>query len=293
MLNSPVGGKDFVAPEKFDSRHVTVFLRWGDDFGTEGASRSPLPQNFRMACGGSTELGGYSSFPTAPIWHYKLMTKLSVADSFILGLAQGYHVPLCISRGGAEPGATPLYDQDFTTSANPAPQGDHLHIQYPVHIHSPFGHLRKKLRERFGFLGAFSSRDRQSTPPSKLPVLIVSPTPLPSWLEQLSWQALPSLSYGFRGGSPSLLDLHGLDSIFKPLPAWLSGSLRTEDLCLKVQPKSGAVNLTWTPPGGYEAPASLRDHLLSTESLFSLLASLGLKREQWTGGHSALPDVKF
>src|SRR4051812_11246901 len=156
VCGAPAGaGSDFLAPEKFDSGsvHFNVFAEWAAPTGTPSSPRTPLNANLRMACGGSTEVGGYFSFPTAPIWHYKLMTQLPVADSFLLGLAQDSHVPLCITRGGSERERTPLYDQEFTKAPNPAPNGDHLYMQYPVPLPPPFTSLENALQQRFEFAG--------------------------------------------------------------------------------------------------------------------------------------------
>ncbi|MFY9823328.1 MAG: hypothetical protein WAM82_18240 [Thermoanaerobaculia bacterium] len=292
MLSAPIrGGLDFIAPEQFDKgMAMNVFRRWGDDFGLSTHPRSPLPPNLRMACGGSSELGGTSPFPTAAVWHYKLMSKLPVADSFLLGFAQSFHVPLCISRGGSEREKTPLYiDQEFSSDPNPSPTGDHLFIEYPVHLKPPFPRLEMALQERFGFSGSPPPVDNpQGEPPVQLPVLKLAPTPFPSLLGNLS-KDLPALSYGFKGGSAGLFFPN---SSLKQMPSWLNGALHLEDVCVKVQPKSGAVVFAWVPWSLAGFPSAIREHLLNTEDLFSFVASLGLDFEQWTGASPGINNVK-
>ncbi len=286
----PLGpDSDFLAPEKFDLRDFNVFARWGATVGSADVRRMPLNPNLRMACGGSTLIGGYSSFPTASIWHYKLMTRLPVADSFLLGLGRGYHIPLCITRGRSDREKTPLYDQEFTRDPNPAPDGDHLFIQYPVHLKPPFPALEAALQQRFEFAGPHPlSGAPQVPPPASLPILEVERTPLPSWLNGLPWSNLPALPYGYKGG--------GADVLFPPVslfsdsfPPWLKDIFRAEDTCLKVQPRSGATTVTWVPSN---LTPPLDEHLLSVQDLSSLLTSIGLEQSQWIGPAPGLQNVK-
>jgi hypothetical protein len=286
---------DFLAPQDFQKDDDNAFAGWGKP--ESGPSpRIPLNANLRMACGGSTRLGGYSSFPTASIWHYKLMTQLAVADSFLLGLARGYQVPLCMTRGWAEAEATPLYDQDFTPDKNAAPDGDHLFMEYPVHLDPPFAEVEDVIANEGGFAGSPPRSDRAQGPPPALPVLDLEPTPLPEWLGKLVPDRLPRLSYGYRGGGADLLFAAAEEKFHELLPPWLRDpGVLPGDVCLKIQPQSGAVTIAWIPQGdaaGDAAPIAVREHLLSSVDLASVLASVGLAGEQWIGPAAGIRDVE-
>jgi len=95
-----------------------VYERWGP----------ALDSDVRMACGASTSAYCHES-QTNAIWNYYNNLGYDVADAFISGLNFWGVVPLCITRGGADVTATPLYDATFTNLANDAGTS-HFHIQY-------------------------------------------------------------------------------------------------------------------------------------------------------------------
>ena len=127
----PGTGTDFTygCPEQFDSSADSssmrnVFERWGPALGT----------SLRMACGASTAAYCHES-ETNRIWDNYNNKSYDVADSFIYGLhtnsgSRANVIPLCIARGNASAGSTPLYDQTFSALPNPVGNGSYLHIQF-------------------------------------------------------------------------------------------------------------------------------------------------------------------
>lgn len=203
---------DYPAPQRFDPTQLSwttakplplqanAFLQWGQFDST--TQKAPLHPNLRLACGGSTVIGGGVDFPTAHIWYYKLITGLDVADSFILGLAVGQRVPLCLTRGDAKPQNTPLFDGEFSTDINQGGRGDYLYLQYPV---LSFWQAATSLTSVFSSPSSASTlpsdveelEDLKSDPPP-LPVFRVGPTPSP--LGDLL-KDTKRLDFGFLGDS--------------------------------------------------------------------------------------------
>ena len=182
--------EDYLAPHLFDPlragvaddcdsmSHADVFCRWGRQ---NGHGKSPLGAGLRLACGGSTDLGGHD-FPSALIWQYKLVAGLDVADSYLLGLAVGARVPLCLTRGDADPASTPLFDRDFLTDPRSG-DGGYLYIEYPVKHSVPLESLRSSLP---WLLPSKTSQDPlPDEPPELYPVLRVGPMPIPSGFDLL------------------------------------------------------------------------------------------------------------
>ena len=114
---------DYACPGSFtggaDSDAMrNVFERWGP----------ALTSDLRMACGVST-LAYCHSGNVNHIWDDFNNQGMSVAQSFIDGLSGAGVVPLCITMGGANIGATPLYDTTFTNQPNTS-GASHYHIMY-------------------------------------------------------------------------------------------------------------------------------------------------------------------
>ena len=126
------GGHDwwYQCPGEFDGSADStdmrnVYERWGP----------VLNRNFRMACGSSTCAYCHESQMNR-IWDSYNNLGYDVADSFINGLSgSSVVVPLCITKGGANVAATPLYDVAFTNQANTSGTS-HYHIQYLSHFAS-------------------------------------------------------------------------------------------------------------------------------------------------------------
>ena len=114
---------EYSCPGGFDgsadsANHRNVYERWGP----------VLNNDVRMACGASTV--AYCHEQQADhIWDNYNNNAFDVADSFIDGLSWWGVVPLCITKGGSDVTATPLYDATFTNEPNAS--GDtYYHIQY-------------------------------------------------------------------------------------------------------------------------------------------------------------------
>jgi hypothetical protein len=103
--------------DSFNMRNI--YERWGP----------ALSKNLRMACGSSTSAYCHESQMNR-IWNNYNNLGMDVADSFIDGLqGTSWVVPLCITQGGWNVAATPLYDTAFTNKANNAGTSVY-HIQY-------------------------------------------------------------------------------------------------------------------------------------------------------------------
>ncbi len=285
---------DYLAPQEFDPQaldQANVFRDFATNYGSTAVPRIPLNAKLRLACGGSTKIGGGgSNFPMAPSWHYKLMAGLPVADSFILGLANGYRVPLCMTRGGAGPEHSPLYDADFVTDQNADIPSPRLYIQYPIHeVELPPGVQeavdRLSLPAQVGTVLDDGSEARHR------PVLELDVTPPPPPFAGIDWDNLPRLPFGFRGASVAELQAAAEALASPPLLQEFAGtSVDGRDLCVKRQRDSGAFVVSWRPRGGAGlAPAGVG--LGSGEALTELFEVFGLSGEQWTAGVSAVPDV--
>lgn len=280
--------RDNLEPQSFKagSGHANVFNRWTENHGEGSAERLPLNRKLRLACGGSTKIGGGTANPMGAVWHYKRFAKLPVADSFILGLKHDYHVPLCITRGGENREDTPLYDQDFVRDEHPTPDGSHLYIQYPIRPVGSNSDVKSILAGKFAFAGASPSEPPQNQPPSMMPVLTLAATPFPAKLNSLPWASLPAQEYGFKGGAARLLFPAAPAAASELLPGWAGGSIQ-DDVCVRWQPNSGAVVLSWR-----SSKPEFQDQLLSPAGLTSLFTTLGLEISQWTAGRSVDSQVR-
>ncbi|NVN89271.1 MAG: hypothetical protein HXX11_01595 [Desulfuromonadales bacterium] len=115
---------DYACPQNFSGSTDTdamrdVFKRWGP----------VLTPDLRMACGMSTSAYCHEG-NVNKVWDNYNNHGLSVADSFINGFGDWGVVPLCITTGGANITATPLYDSAFTNKPNTS-GATHYHIRYP------------------------------------------------------------------------------------------------------------------------------------------------------------------
>jgi hypothetical protein len=125
-------GGDYTAPATFtggkDRReHRNAYARW----------KAALGPDLRLVCGGSGEVCANRQQSTDQIWDRYGNHDWQIADSFIDGLlAARSGVALCMTRGGAQPVDTPLYDQTFTRDANRsaalADADAYLHLLYPA-----------------------------------------------------------------------------------------------------------------------------------------------------------------
>jgi hypothetical protein len=104
------------SPDSVNMRNV--YERWGP----------VLSPDLRMAGGASTSAYCHE-MQTDKIWDNYNNKSYDVADSFIDGLNFWNVVPLCITMGGVDVTATPLYDATFTNQPNTSGTS-HYHIQY-------------------------------------------------------------------------------------------------------------------------------------------------------------------
>jgi len=156
---------DYACPGSFDGSADSVnmrnvYERWGP----------VLDPDLRMACGASTSAYCHETQMNR-IWDNYNNNSFDVADSFIDGLNMWGVVPLCITMGGSNVAATPLYDSTFTNKPNTSGTS-HYYIQ---------------------FLSNFASTPRTSAPPSSsipdmLPIIRVKPMPLPRALSNVKFK---------------------------------------------------------------------------------------------------------
>jgi len=295
--------EDFTSPQSFKTSRIDtsktfsetgyeadVFYRWGKNYDGR-AFRSPLHPSLRLACGGSTRIG-YFDHSTHLFWGY-LSKGLGPADSFLLGLYDPERptVPLCISRGDTYQ-KSGLTDPTFVKEALVPEPAAHfpssIYIEYPVP-----GDLQDPL------FTDLKSRSAQQGPPAedgpaagapKLPVLVVGPALVPSFLKYTALPVEPALisslleketfdtplrKYGFHGDSAQALGLDlGFTHLFPKAP------FRANHLCVERHPGSGALLFSWRPIVHEEDSGSLppvtRNSLDKvSEKLFSrLLAEL-------------------
>lgn len=117
------GGMEYSCPQNFSGGADTddmrnVFKRWGP----------VLTPDLRMACGMSTPAYCHES-NVDKVWDNYNNHGMSVAESFINGFGDWGVVPLCITTGGQDIAATPLYDETFTNKPNTS-GNTYYHIRY-------------------------------------------------------------------------------------------------------------------------------------------------------------------
>jgi len=266
------GAKDFSVPQSFDPLLVKsnkpfsdpdyeadVFNRWGKNYGGPQRFRSPLHPSLRLACGGSTKIGGNVANPTDLFWYYFSKMGLGPADAFLLGLYNPVipTVPLCISRGDSYR-ASGLADATFVKKplvddpAGELPRS--IYIEYPVpgDAQDP---LVLALRSRSPHDEPQAEVEQEAEAPP-LPVLDVRPALIPPFLVDalLVEPAFgPSVlkhtivnsqldEYGFYGGSAKAL---GIDlGVLNPFPPVF---FRKDHLCVERHPGSGSLLFSWRP----------------------------------------------
>jgi hypothetical protein len=236
------GQVDFASPEQFLTSPAgvpreNVFYRWAHDY---DGIRRPLNRRLRLACGGSSKLNG-GLYPTHLLWHYFSHLGLGPADSFLLGLykPESFEIPLCISQGGSRPGTSGLYDARLETE--PLETTSHVYIEYPV-AGDGKDPLTQKVANQL-HLAITKGTDSPSTEAPIADILSVEQTPVQTKPQGLDFARGQALDYGFVGGSAKTLGLK-LD--------WLTEGLglvhvSEDDVCVKRQPKSGAVVFSWRP----------------------------------------------
>jgi hypothetical protein len=291
---------DYAAPHRFEpmdfdpKRPVTspeyvanAFHRWGRSYDATG--KSPLNPRLRLACGGSTAIGG-NPFPSAAVWQNKLIAGLDVADSFLIGLAVGPRVPLCITRGRDRPRETPLFDREFSTCVNPGGAGEYLYLGYPVR-----SEISLDSEGAAGTAGAwrFSRRAPQPPePPEEFPVLAVGPGPLPKFLDDLGVPGTGEPGeFGFEELAIPEAPRRTLGLLLQ------SFGLAGAEIHLRRHPGSGALILQATPqPDRADlavAPGSAAEPLELAQLLEAGLKLLAPHREDRQGeAEAAKPPIK-
>jgi hypothetical protein len=137
-----------------------VYERWGP----------VLTMDLRMACGSSTDAWCWGGEVNG-IWNNYNNSHYYVSDAFVYGLQTNHSnvVPVCITLGGSDWTATPLWDLTFTNVFNTAGTSRY-HLQYGYH---------------------FTSTPRTMSLleiPEALPVLKLKPMPLPEPLAQVEFK---------------------------------------------------------------------------------------------------------
>jgi hypothetical protein len=157
---------EYACPGSFDgsadsAAHRNVYERWGP----------VLNNDLRMACGASTAAYCHEDQANL-IWDNYNNNGFDVADSFIDGLNVGGVVPLCITKGGSDVTATPLYDTTFTNLPN-ASGHTYYHIQYLSNFASTPTHpiLNFKI-------------------PKYMPIYTVRPFPLPDPIRDIPFKEM-------------------------------------------------------------------------------------------------------
>jgi hypothetical protein len=204
----PGAGFDYACPGDFDGSADSygmrnVYERWGP----------ALHKYLRMAGGASTS--AYCHEEQADrIWDDYNNNGYDVADSFIDGLNWWGVVPLCMTIGGADVTATPLYDAVFTNRANTSGTS-HYHIQYVD-----------------GFDSTPTGEGLLVHIPDRLPILRMKPLPLPDPIRDLEYkfegdwlywrETVPGRGPKIRifrpSGSIYFMDSRKASAVEKPLP---------------------------------------------------------------------------
>ncbi|HEV8578822.1 MAG TPA: hypothetical protein VGX68_07020, partial [Thermoanaerobaculia bacterium] len=220
---------------------ANVFYSWGRDYG-EG--RYPLNPSLRLACGGSSLIGGaeeYGGYPTHLFWYYSSVRRLNPADAWLVGLyVQGKAEPLCISRGDSLK-SSGLGDPWFETA--PLTAGERLptfvYIEYPVE-----GKADDPLIQAAS--SGLPGPPKQPAEAESYPVLSLTETSVPFILKEKP-QGGSALGYGFLGGAASDT-AHGLlPALFPPSPGAAGSVIRAEDVCVENNRASGSVAISWRP----------------------------------------------
>jgi hypothetical protein len=164
-MSCPGGGLSYSCPGLFDGSPDSasmrnVYERWGP----------VLDPDLRLACGSSTLAWCHESNVNR-IWDRYNNLSLDVTDSFIFGLGTSTSaIPLCMTMGGANVAATPLYDTAFTNQPNTSGTS-HYHIQW---------------------LASFAATTRSSrlelSVPKSLPTFTLKPMSQPKPLRQVKFK---------------------------------------------------------------------------------------------------------
>jgi hypothetical protein len=222
---------------------ANVFYAWGQDY---GGGRRPLNPSLRLACGGSSLIGGadeYDGYPTHLFWYYTSVRKLNPADSWLVGLyVRNKAEPLCISRGDTLSGSglrDPWFQREPLTKGEPLSS---IFIEYPVGGSSDDPLVMEASKK---------APVKPNAPPqpleaAELRVLRVNVTSVPSAIN-IDKSKGTTLSYGSVGGAANLVAPGLLPALFSP-PAGNNDSLiHAEDICVEMNPASGSVAVSWRP----------------------------------------------
>jgi hypothetical protein len=200
-----------------------VFERWRDH----------LSPRMRLACGGSTELFTWDA--PARFWEAYAVQHLPVADALILSLLDEDYVPLCLTEGNGRPEATPLYDTAFEPGENLASPGSYMFAMFPVRDVPPAEVAAASLRALAGAADDPAAVEDPIEDDWIPPVLEVTRPQLPPWLEQFADATTPAAgAFGFKDVPKAQLPgFTGKDPASAPE--------------VRVQPRSGAVQIRWAP----------------------------------------------
>lgn len=289
-------GGDFSSPNLFDatrfrvgqrlagaaSEMANVFYSWGRDYG-EGLGLYPLNPSLRLACGGSSLIGGaeeYGGYPTHLFWYYLSLRRLNPADAWLVGLyVPGEAEPLCMSRGDSLK-ASGLGDPWFETAplvAGAPPPPKFVYIEYPVEGKAGDPLVRAASS---GVPVQPVKHFKQPAEAAGYPVLPVTPTSVPSILKGKP-QGGASLGYGFRGGAASAGAPGLLPTLFPPSPVAGGSVIKAEDVCVEENPASGSVAISWRPYAALDNPdLGLDLDTAATEFLLRLMALFKKEEEQ-------------
>jgi hypothetical protein len=285
-------GGDFINPDLFDASQfraeqsltgsapgmANVFFNWGRNYGN---ARYPLNPSLRLACGGSSLIGGaveFGDYPTHLFWYYSSVRRLNPADSWLVSLyIRGKAEPLCMSRGDSLK-ASGLSDPEFemTPPAAPGTLPKFVYIQYPVEGRADDPLIQAASTGVVGNLGAPHTGLNEA---SIYPILQVAPTTLPAIFKD-SPQGGSHLGYGFLGGAASAVANGLLPTLFPPSPAAENSVIKPEDVCIERNPASGSAAISWRPIALGENPNIERELDIAANDFLLRLLTIFKDNEQ-------------
>jgi hypothetical protein len=261
----PTSG-DFLSPDTFDiskfrsgsSKMANAFDRWGTKDSTTGVT--PLNPRLRLACGGSSQIGGareYSNYPTHLFWYYSSVRRLNPGDSWLVSLyVHNVAEPLCMSRGDNLKGSG-LRDRWF--QREPLVEGDapagFVFIEYPVE-----GRSNDPLVQAVSQGVPAKSNPNVQAPDedAKFPVLQTGMTAVPSSLN-IDTSKGAALTYGSVGGAASRVAQGLWPALFHPGDEKHGSLIQPDDVCVENNRASGSVEISWRPNVVADDPNISRD----------------------------------
>jgi hypothetical protein len=229
-----VGSSDYVAD---------VFRSWGMNYADASGFRSPLNPRLRLACGGSTGIGGTGTggtlYPMHAFWHYFSEAHLTPADSFLVGLydPEGPTVPLCISRGHdyARSGLADSRFKGEPLAESWAQMPSSILIEYPVKVDAA-----TSLQAAFARQAPAadpSIREATAADMPQLPVLLLGPASAPALLQHAP---VEGPAQGLGQGMPKSRPPH-----FGPASPPPAAAFSASDVCSR--PRGGGGSIAWRP----------------------------------------------